>query len=393
MNAAPQAAPNAGLPAVAHLTAEQAGRRAVYAAFADEHLVPHADRVDAEQSLPGGVMAALAGRGYLGAMLPEVGGLSWVEYGLLTEELGRACQTVRNFVAVQDMVIHSLARWGTAAQRGRWLGPLCAGQARAAFALTEPDVGSDAAGVRTTATRDGDAVVLDGVKTWISFAQVAEVFLLFASLDGAHTAFLVQRDTPGLAVEPITGLLGLRGSQLGRVTLDSCRMPATAMVAGPGLGLTFVAAAALDLARYSTAYGAVGLAEACLRACAAHAGSREQYGVPIRDHQLVARMLADLVTDTTAARLLCHHAGLSKDQNAVEAVNHTLMAKYRASTIAVRAASDAVQMHGAQGIGGAGGTARHYRDAKVLEIIEGTTEMQQSMLGAYAARVGRQGAR
>lgn len=371
-----------------HLTREQVERQSAFSEFADRELVPHADRFDAEQAISRDSIAALAEQGYLGAAAPgRAGGLNMVEYGLLCEELGRGCQSVRNFVAVQDMVIHSIVRCGTAAQRERWLAPLTAGTAVASFALTEPAVGSDASAVATTATPDGDGYVLDGVKRWISFAAIADVFLVFATVEGRHTAFLVEREAVGLTVDPIRGLLGLRGSLLGEVALSGCRVPAGSVVGMPGAGLAFVASAALDLGRYSTACGAVGLAEACLRACAAHVARRTQYGTEIRDHQLVRRRLADLATDTTAARLLCHHAGLSKDRGSVEAVNHTLMAKYRASTVAVRAAADAVQLHGARGVG-PGAVQRHYRDSKVLEIIEGTTEIQQTMLGAFAARVG-----
>jgi len=373
-----------------HLTPAQTERGEEFRAFADRELAPHAARFDAEQAISRESIAALAEHGYLGSAVPAEhggGGLGMVAYGLLAEEIGRACQSVRNFVAVEDMVIHSLLRWGSDAHRERWLGPLMGGAAVAAFALTEPTAGSDAGAVKTTARPDGDGYRIDGAKKWISFAQIADVFLVFADLGGKHTAFLVERDTPGLSVAPVTGLLGLRGSLLGDITLDGCAVPGDGIVGGPGLGLAFVASGALDLGRYSTACGAVGLAEACLRACATYAGERTQHGTEIRNHQLVQAVLADLVTDTTAARLLCHRAGLSRERGSVEAVNHTLMAKYRASTVAVRAASDAVQLHGASGVG-EGAVQRHYRDAKVLEIIEGTTQIQQVLLGQYAARVG-----
>lgn len=377
---------------LAHLTTEQAGLRGEFRAFADRVLAPHAARFDTEQAISRDVIAAIAGHGYLGSVVPkDAGGLGMgmVEYGLLTEEIGRACQSTRNFVAVQDMVAHSIWRWGTPAQRERWPRPIIDGDTVAAFALTEPDVGSDAAGVTTTATADGTDIVLRGTKKWISFACIADLFLVFATFDGRHTAFLVERNTPGLSVAPIDGLLGLRGSMLGQVTFEDCRIPAGNVVAGPGLGLGFVASSALDLGRYSTAWGSVGLAQACLEACADRAGRRAQYGTEIRNHQLVQAMLADMVTETTVARLLCHHAGVSKDRADGEALHHTLMAKYRASTIAVKVAADAVQIHGAQGVGAESAVQRHYRDAKVLEIIEGTTQIQQTILGQLAVRIGR----
>jgi hypothetical protein len=372
-----------------HLLPEQISRRAQFRAFVDEEIAPHAARIDSEQALPAEVIARLAKQGYLGAVLSESHGglgMDMVDYGLLAEELGRTCQSVRNFVAVEDMVALSIARWGTASQRERWLPRIVAGQTTAAFALTEPDVGSDAATVRTTATADGDHVVLNGTKKWISFAQIADLFLVFGQFEGGHIGFLVERNTPGLSVEPIRDLLGLRGSMLGEITLRECRVPLTEMVGRPGYGLTFVASSALDLGRYSTAWGSVGLAEACLNRSVAYSRDRIQYGKPISEHQLVQRMLADMLTDTMTARLLCHHAGVSRSRRDVDAVHLTLMAKYRASTVAMSAASDAVQLHGAAGIGSASAVERHYRDAKVMEIIEGTTQIQQGLLGQFAVQ-------
>ncbi|MFF9350173.1 acyl-CoA dehydrogenase family protein [Streptomyces sp. NPDC014734] len=375
-----------------HFTQEQTETQRTFRQFADRTLMPHAARFDSSQLISRDVISALAENGYIGSMIPdELGGsgLPQVEYGILSEELGRACQSVRNFVAVQDMVVHSIEKWGTSQQRNQWLPPVMAGESTAAFALTEPGVGSDAAAVEVTATAHGTEFELDGTKEWISFAQLADVFIVFARLDGRHTAFLVERDTEGLVVEPMDGLLGLRASMLGRVHFGGCRIPAENLVGNPGTGLAFVASSALDLGRYSTAWGSVGLSQACLEACVEYTGRRRQYGTEIKNHQLVQHMLADMITDTTAARLLCHHAGVSKEKGDLDAPNHTLMAKYRASTVAAKSASDAVQLHGARGIGSASAVQRHYRDAKVLEIIEGTTQMQQTLLGQFAHSLTR----
>jgi glutaryl-CoA dehydrogenase (non-decarboxylating) len=377
---------------LSHLSAAQVERAAEFREFADRYVAPTAADRDAAQSISPKIVEELGRRGYLGSFLPpEAGGLglSMVEYGLLTEELGRTCQSVRNLVACQDMVAYSVWKWGTPEQRERRLAQLLSGRTLAAFALTEPAVGSDAASVRTAAVADGESVVLSGNKTWISFAQAAAVFLVFARFRDGHTAFLVDRDAPGLSVEPISGLLGLRGSMLGRITFDECRIPAGNLLGAPGLGLSFVASGALDIGRYSTAWGSVGLAQACLESSVDYASRREQYGAPIKDHQLVQQMLADIATDTMAARLLCHHAGIAKDRAEPAAVDYTLMAKYRASTAAVQAASHAVQIHGAQGIGPQLPVQRYYRDAKVMEIIEGTTQIQQAMLGGFAVRAAR----
>ncbi|MDW6065843.1 acyl-CoA dehydrogenase family protein [Streptomyces sp. FXJ1.4098] len=218
-----------------------------------------ADMCDAEQELPRPIVKDLADEGWISSLLPEDWGGSardTVTYGLMSEEMGRACSTVRNFVAVEDMVSHSIWKWGTPAQRARWLPAVAAGEAVLAFALTEPGVGSDAKSVTTEARPDGPDLVLNGVKEWISFGQLADGFLVFTQYEGHHTAFLVDRDSPGIYVEPLRNLLGLRGSMLARITFDECRIPSDAMVGRPGSGLAFVASSALDIGRYSTAWGA-----------------------------------------------------------------------------------------------------------------------------------------
>ncbi|MEV8477586.1 acyl-CoA dehydrogenase family protein [Streptomyces sp. NPDC051173] len=375
---------------ISQLTPEQSEKWASFREFADTTLAPGAAAADSQQAMPRTLVKSLGREGWISSLLPEEWGgssLDLLSYGLMAEEMGRTCQNVRNFVACADMVAHSLWKWGTPTQREKWLGPIAAGEAVASFALTEPNVGSDAKGVETVVTADGDGYIVRGRKKWISFAEIADVYLLFAQYEGRHTAFLVERGAPGLTVEPICGLLGLRGSALAEVVFDDCRLPAGSMVGHPGSGLAFVASAALDIGRYSTAWGCVGLAQACLDAATRHAQDRIQYDMPIIDHQLVQRMLADMVAGSRAARLLCWEAGAAKQQGAFDAVNQTLLAKYFASTTANRVAADAVQILGAQGIGPEAPVGRLFRDAKVMEIIEGTSQLHQSMLGRWSAQI------
>jgi glutaryl-CoA dehydrogenase (non-decarboxylating) len=373
------------------LSPEQQDSRRAFRAFADEVIEPGASRADQCERLPDSLIQRLAQQGFIAAPVAKQWGGTAMDprtYGLLTEQLGRTCQSVRNFVGVQDMVATSIEQWAAPRLKERWLASIAAGRTVAAFALTEPDAGSAIADIATTATPDGDGFVLHGRKKWISFGQIAAMFLVFAQCPGGPAAFLVERDRPGLAVEPASGLLGLRASMLAGLILDGCRVPADNMVGRVGAGLAFVAATALDLGRYSTAWGAVGLAQACLEDSLRYADVREQGGRPIRDHELVQRMLADLITDTSAARLLCHYAGVSRMAGDPDAPGHTLIAKYRAATVATHAASSAVQIHGANGIGGALPVQRRYRDAKVLEIIEGTTQIQQVLLGQFGSQLG-----
>lgn len=377
---------------LSHLSPDQAQRQKEFRHFAQQAIAPHAGASDADQAMPRSVIRALAEAGYIGALLPASRGgrgMTIVDYGLLTEEIGRTCQSARNLVAVLDMVARAIDRWGTAAQRERWLPGILDGSSIAAFALTEPEVGSDAAAIQTTATRDGDDVLLTGVKKWISFGQLAGLYLVFAQYDGGPTGFLLPRHTAGLQVSPIKGLLGLRGSMLGKLTIDHCRVPLSNMIGRPGSGIAFVASDALDLGRYSTAWGSVGLAQECLNVAASHAAQRVQYGTQIVNHQLIQELLADVAIDTMAARLLCHHAGVSKERGDRDAVHQTLMAKCHASRTAVKAAASSVQILGARGISAESPAERFYRDAKIMEIIEGTTQIQHGLIGQYVAQTAQ----
>ncbi|WP_354642974.1 acyl-CoA dehydrogenase family protein [Kitasatospora camelliae] len=373
------------------LSPRQAEARAEYESFTREAVVPYADAWDREERIPEAFFKDFAARGYLGAAVPPEyggGGLDAVTFGLLNEELGRGCSSVRSLVTVHGMASYAVARWGTRGQRESWLPRLATGEAIGAFALTEPGAGSDVKALAATARRTGDGYRLDGEKRWTTFGQRADVYLLFARLDGRETAFLVPRDAPGLTVRPVTGILGTRASMLAELSLDDCRVAEDALLGRPGFGLAAVAATALELGRYSVAWGCVGLAQACLDASLAYAERRETFGVRLRDHQLVQRMIADMATGTAAARLLCQQAGWLRQARSTESLHATWLAKYHASTTAFRSASDAVQVHGAHGCGGEYPVQRYLRDAKVMEIIEGSTELQQATIAesAYHAR-------
>jgi glutaryl-CoA dehydrogenase (non-decarboxylating) len=370
------------------LTPQQKEDRAGFRAFAAAEIAPHADRWDREERMPAEVVRRVAEAGYLGLAMPaEVGGggRDLVTFGLLHEEIGKACSSVRSLLTVHGMVAQAVSRWGTPEQRERWLPRLARGETIGAFGLSEPAVGSDAQHVETQAVAaEGGGFVLSGRKRWITFGQIADLYLIFAQLDGKPTAFLVEREAPGFAAEPITGILGTRASMLGELVMEGCRVPAGALLGRPGFGFSHVVSNCLDLGRYSVAWGSVGIAQAALEASLAYAAERKQFGVPIRDHQLVRRLLTDMVAAVKAARLLCLEAGYLKDAGDPRAFGSTFIAKYFASTTAMRAALDAVQIHGANGCGPDYPVARLMRDAKVMEIIEGSNEIQQLTIANFA---------
>lgn len=369
----------------AELNPLQRSERARFRDFARGELAPHADRFDREERLPPELLQKLAAGGYLAAaMPPEEGGLEPVAYGLLHEEFGRACSSTRSLLTVHHMVTHAIRRWGSGRQKESTLPALLRGERLAAFALTEPNVGSDAGRVETEAARADGGYVLSGVKKWITGGQVADLFLVFARCEGRPAAFLVGRDAPGLSVTPVRGMLGLRAAMLAELRLDGCRVAEDDLVGRVGFGFSHVATSALDWGRYGVAWGCVGIAQACLDACVRHTSERRQFGAPLKDHQLIQRMMADMLTGTRAARLVCLRAGRLRGGRDPAAMMETMIAKYLASTTAASAASDAVQIHGASGCSAESPVQRHMRDAKIMEIIEGSTQIQQIAIAQYA---------
>jgi alkylation response protein AidB-like acyl-CoA dehydrogenase len=361
-------------------------------AFVEREIVPRAGEYDAAERFPDDLIGKMGDAGYLGAAAPAGSGgsgLDVLSFGLLCEEIGRGCASARSLVTVHNMSLAALLRWGGDQVRSTWARKLATGKAVIAFALSEPGAGSDAASLSTSAVAAGDAYVLTGRKKWVSFGRVADVFLLFARTGADVTGFLVERDRPGLRVEPIEGLSGCRASMLAEVRLADCRVPASNVVGRPGLGWQYVATSALDNGRYSVACGCVGLAEACLESSLAYAASRQQFGAPIGSQPLVQRLLADMVTNVEAARLLCYKAAALRQAGDPAGLPATNVAKYFASATASRAAADAVHIHGANGFTRAYPVERHWRDAKIMEVIEGSTEIQQMMIARAALDANR----
>ncbi|HEX3110100.1 MAG TPA: acyl-CoA dehydrogenase family protein [Thermoanaerobaculia bacterium] len=353
-----------------------------YRAFAAEKVAPHAARIDREERIPREVIDALVSAGCFASGFPAEGDpiAAQIRHGLLHEALGAASASVQGLVNVHHMGGSPIARWGTREQKEHWLPRLTSGQSLAAIAITEPNVGSDAASVETTATQDGADYVINGTKRWITCGQTADVFVVLA---GGLTAFIVPRDTPGLAIEPIRGILGCRGYMLAELRFTDCRVPATQMLGKPGFGLTHVAATGLDAGRYNLAWGCVGLARACLDASFDYARKRKQFGSRLADLQLVQQMISRMMTDVEAARLLCFRAGTLRGRRDPAAIKESTMAKYFASLMVNRVAHDAVQIHGANGVGPDMPIERYLRDARIMEIIEGSTQVLEIAIARY----------
>lgn len=376
----------------AFLTEQQRAVRAEARAFADTEVAPLAARIDAEEAIPDDLMAKLAAKGWIGALVPErYGGMGAdaMTLGVLCEELGRACSSTRSVLTVQSMLADAFARWGSDAHKEAWLPRLASGEVIGALALTEPGAGSDLKAASTTATKTDDGWVLDGTKRWISFGQVAGVFLVLAASEQGHVVLVVERDRPGLEITPINGMLGTRATTLTELRFTRCALPETALVGRPGFGLSFVAMTALDAGRFTVAWGSVGIAQAALEAALAHVGTRKQFGRALQDHQLVQELITDMAVRTRSARLLCVHAAMLREAGDPDATGETNVAKYAAARTAMQNAADAVQLWGARGCEEGAVVQRLFRDAKIMEIIEGTNQMHQLMIARHVRTTER----
>jgi len=362
------------------LTAKQKDAQSEFRAFVNEEIIPYASQCDREEHTPPQLIKKLALRGFLGAAIPEKNGGSGMDaiaYGLLNEEIGRGCSSLRSLLTVHSMVAHVLCKWGSQYQKEHWIPKLASGEAIAAFALSEPNAGSDAKSVETTATPSGNFYILNGKKKWITYGQIADLFLVFTQCEGKFTAFLVEKNRPGLSIKPIVGILGTRASMLAELHLDDCQIPQENLVCRQGFGFSHVASSALDRGRYSVAWGCVGIGQACLEACLQYTSQRQQFGVYLKEHQIIRQMISEAIANVKAARLLCYQAGYLQEIGDPRSISETSIAKYFASTMAVKVANDAVQIHGGNGCSSDYPVERYFRDAKIMEIIEGSTQIQQ----------------
>jgi glutaryl-CoA dehydrogenase (non-decarboxylating) len=373
------------------LTDENRLVREAARAFAEAEILPHIRDWDEKGEVHREVFARMAELGFLGAPIPEAyggSGMDYISFAILCEELERA-DTAFRVVQSVHVGLNSLAllQWGTEEQRQRWLVPQAKGEKLATFGLTEPGVGTDASNLATTARRDGESYVLNGQKLWISLADIADHFLVFASVDRTKrhkgvTAFLLERGMPGLTTGTLHGKLGIRAGNTGLINLEGVRVPAEHRIGEEGEGF-LVAMSAIDQGRFTVAAGAVGLAQACLDASLAYSHERHTFGEEIGRHQLVKQMLANMVKGIEMGRLLVWRAGWLKNQG-LRNTRETSLAKWHATEHAVQSAMDAIQVHGASGYSNEFPVERYLRNSKAAVIYEGTSQLHTLIQADYA---------
>ncbi|GAA3490358.1 acyl-CoA dehydrogenase family protein [Streptomyces cremeus] len=370
------------------LSEEQTAVRRLARDFVTREVAPHAAEWDRAESVDRAIVGKLGALGFLGLTIPEEYGGSGgdhLAYCLVTEELGRGDSSVRGIVSVSlGLVAKTIAAWGSEEQKRAWLPRLASGDAIGCFGLTEPGTGSDAGNLSTRAVRDGDGYVVNGTKTFITNGTWADVVLLFARSTDAPghkgvSAFLVPTDTPGLTRRAIHGKLGLRGQATAELVLQDVRVPASAMLGPEGKGFS-AALSALAKGRMSVAAGCVGIAQAALDAALSYAGEREQFGRTIAHHQLVQELITDIAVDVDAARLLTWRVADLIDRGEPFATAAS-QAKLFASEAAVRAANNALQVYGGYGYIDEYPVGKLLRDARVMTLYEGTSQIQKLLIG------------
>ncbi|MFB8033138.1 acyl-CoA dehydrogenase family protein [Streptomyces sp. NPDC056004] len=370
------------------LSEEQEAVRQLAKDFVAREVAPHVVAWDRAENVDKSIVKKLGSVGFLGLTVPEEYGGSGgdhLAYCLVTEELGRGDSSVRGIVSVSlGLVTKTIAAWGDEEQKRHWLPRLTAGEAIGCFGLTEPGTGSDAGNLTTKAVRDGADYVVNGSKMFITNGTWADVVLLFARTNDTPghkgiSAFLVPTDTPGLSRRTIHGKLGLRGQATAEVVLEDVRVPASALMGPEGKGFS-IAMSALAKGRMSVAAGCVGIAQAALDAAVGYAGEREQFGKSIASHQLVQELISDISVDVDAARLLTWRVADLVDRGE-DFATAASKAKLFASEAAVRAANNALQVFGGYGYIDEYPVGKLLRDARVMTLYEGTSQIQKLIIG------------
>ena len=370
------------------LTDEQELIRRTAREFTDNEVIPAAKENSRNHHFDLDLVRKIADQGYLGAIIPrEYGGagLDYRTYGLVVEEVGRGDSAMRTVISVQtSLVCSTILRFGTEEQKQRHLPRLCSGELLGCFGLTEPDTGSDAANQRTRATKVDGGWRINGAKMWISLANHAGLALIFAQTDPDKkhkglACFLVDTDQPGFKPSPIEHKMGLHGSDTAEIALDDVFAPDDALLGEVGEGFK-VAMTALDSGRYSVAAGCVGVCQGCLEESVKYATEREQFDRPIASFQLVQAMIAGMRVRTDAARLLVWRAGWLKDEGKPN-TTETSIAKLYASEASVWCANEAIQLHGGAGYVDDHPVERWFRDVRVTTLYEGTSQIQQLIIG------------
>lgn len=356
--------------------------------FVDEEIRPYANEFENQQYIPIELIKKMGSRGYLAASFPEeFGGLNLnaLDYGCLVEEIGKGALSAAMLLTVTTgLVGETIIRWGTNFQKEHYVYPIAKGEKIGAFALTEPLVGSNAKDVMTTFEKKGDKYILNGIKKWISFGAIADFFIIIAVDKSKNaSAFIVNRDQFGVKTKKMNGLLSCAASQIAEIELKCVEVNSEQLLGREGMGFTGIVNFALDNGRYNVAWMGVALAQEALEVMISYSRERIQFNQKIYNFQLIKGIIGNAITNIYAARALCMEAAMKRLDKHPDAIVRTSIAKYFSSKVANKVAADAVQVLGANGCIDHYPVERIYREAKILEIIEGSSQIQQQIIANY----------
>ena len=367
-----------------YLTEEQKMLQQVVRKFASDKIRPLSGKIDAAGDIPSSLTDEMGGLGLMGITIPEEyggGGMDTVCYVIAMEEIASACASTSTIVTVNNSLIcEPIFRYGTEAQKKKFLTHLAKGEMLGCFALTEAGAGSDVAAIKTSAVKEGDGYVLNGSKLFVSNGKRAQVVIVFAVTDADKehrgiSVFIVEKKTPGLSIGRTEEKLGIKGSETVELIFEMCRIPKENLLGQEGEGFK-IAMNTLDMGRIGIAAQSVGIAQACLDEATQYSQKRVQFGKPIAQLQAIQFMIADMAMEIEAARLLTYRAAYMKDRE-LKFIKESSMAKLYASETANRCAYKALQIHGGYGYTKDFHLERYYRDARVTTLYEGTSEIQR----------------
>ncbi|WP_434752101.1 acyl-CoA dehydrogenase family protein [Paenibacillus amylolyticus] len=374
------------------LSTEHREKHLEFAKFVESNIQPFASQWEVDEAIPREIIDKCREAGYLGGILPkELGGLGWdhLTFGLFIEAVAKESTSLSGLFNVHTMVMKSIQKWGTEAQVQKWLPSMTCGKRIGALALTEPEAGSDIKGIGTTFTEDDDKIIINGTKRWITFGGLADVFIVFGKLNGEKekaTAVLVERNTPGLNVSPIHNMIGFKAGELATLEFNNCIVSKENILGKPGFAFSHIAPYALDYGRVSVAFTALGILRGCLEYCSRHVLKRKAFGEKLIVQSTIKEMMTQMGVDYEAASYLCVHSCYAKEVHLPNSAEKVIMAKYFATKAARKHSDNAVQIHGAMGCNETHPVARYYRDSKTLEIIEGSNQIIEMILGNSIVR-------
>jgi len=377
------------------LTEEQLQTREMVRKFAEKEIAPHVLEYNREGRFPMEIVEKMKGTGLIGGVIPlEYGGagidhVSWV---ISVEEISRVCSSLAVVVGgPSSLVGQGILKFGTEEQKQKYVATMARGESMGAAGITEPNTGTDVSGIQTTAVRDGDEYILNGSKMFITNADECDWAIVFATMDKSlkHkgiTAFIVERGMPGFSSRSIEGKLAWQPINLGELVFEDCRVPRENLVGEEMRGFKIVMSC-LDMGRIFVAARALGLAQACLDASVRYSKERTTFGQPIATYQLVQKMIADMSVGAEMGRLLLYQVARMCDRGAKRTTKYSSMTKLFNTDLAMKSATDAVQVHGAYGFTSEYHVERYFREAKGLQIVEGTTQIHTILQAAYALGV------